>query len=420
MDYKSFFKNVISTISTQGFLMIINFILSVLTTRWLGACAKGEYSVATTIYLTGVQFGILGLHSAHVFYLAKDKKNMRYVLGNSIFISVVLGGIIAMGIIVYSKLFPNVIVLSNKLILLSASMIPIQLLWSLQGQTLIAVGKVNEKNMLDLVNVISLLLITVLIYCFANLSTSSLIVVSEIIIIIINIYSIFNICISEKIIPYISFPFFKMTLPYGIKAHIACLLAYLVLRVDIFMVNSTLGNTEVGKYSLAVGIADLLSIVSSAVTTILFPTAVACENEYDRVIGVKKVVRIVSIALLFPTILLAILSNWFIPILYGEDYIDSIIPFIILLPGVVAWGIESIYAIFFASVKSFKYSLITTTITFFVNVFLNSCLLGRYGIKGAAVASTISYIFALICMIASFHMYIRKNNNNESEEIENI
>ena len=152
----------------------------------------------------------------------------------------------------------------------------------------------------------------------------------------------------------------------------------------------------------------------------MFPTAVACENEYDRVIGVKKVVRIVSIALLFPTILLAILSNWFIPILYGEDYIDSIIPFIILLPGVVAWGIESIYAIFFASVKSFKYSLITTTITFFVNVFLNSCLLGRYGIKGAAVASTISYIFALICMIASFHMYIRKNNNNESEEIENI
>lgn len=67
IDYKKFTERVWRLIFAQGILMVINFLLSILITRWLGPVGKGEQSIATTVYSLGVQFGILGLHSAHTY-----------------------------------------------------------------------------------------------------------------------------------------------------------------------------------------------------------------------------------------------------------------------------------------------------------------------------------------------------------------
>ena len=409
MNYEKFIRSVLSIISTQGVLLLINFGYSVITNRWLGPEEKGQYSVALTVYSTGAQLGMLGLHSAHVFYLSKERKCLKYILGNSIFISLIVGGLIAVGLFLFNNMFPDLIGISQLLMLLCGFMIPMQLFSYFQSQTLIAIGKVKIRNWLDLTNSILLLVFVVLIYKIGQLLSETLLLGSLFIVLILNVFVFIYICGTEKVRPCISLVFFRKVLPYGIKSYISCLYAYLILRVDIFMVNYMFGDKLTGQYSLAVSFADMLTIISSAVSTMVFPVASACKNDKERICFVKKTVRITGRVILIVAGCMVCIARWIIPLLYGEEYNDSVVPFLILLPGVVAWGLESIYANFFASIKIFKYSIIAMQIV--LNIFLNVYLCPVYGIAGAALASTISYTTVLLIMVVCFKRYIRKIEN---------
>jgi O-antigen/teichoic acid export membrane protein len=93
--------------------------------------------------------------------------------------------------------------------------------------------------------------------------------------------------------------------------------------------------------------------------------------------------------------LLGISSIFLIPILFGEIYRPSVVPLLLVLPGVVAFS--SYYAIepFFQSITKPK---IPTWIAFWgalSNLVLSIIMIYYWGINGAALAYSISYLIQL-------------------------
>lgn len=60
-------------------------------------------------------------------------------------------------------------------------------------------------------------------------------------------------------------------LAYGLRAYLAILASFLVIRIDLLLVNSYLGAHEAGLYSVTATIADGLFVLPMVVGLNLFP-----------------------------------------------------------------------------------------------------------------------------------------------------
>lgn len=184
-------------------------------------------------------------------------------------------------------------------------------------------------------------------------------------------------------------------LRYGFKFHISILAGALIFRADLLVVNHFHGAAEAGVYSVTSQVALMLMLLPGVIATLLFPRVTAEQDlrgETTCLVG-----RHTAFLLLF-CCLAAILLSYVLPVLYGPAFTDVTVQLLILLPGVYLVGIESVLVQHLNSIGLPRAIPLSWLATLIVNIVLVFALVPRFGARGAAVASTISYalIFALV------------------------
>jgi O-antigen/teichoic acid export membrane protein len=69
---------------------------------------------------------------------------------------------------------------------------------------------------------------------------------------------------------------------YGIKTYPLLLINFLNYRADLFLLKYFRSTLEVGYYSLAVGIAELIWLIPDSTISTLFPTIVASDKKINH------------------------------------------------------------------------------------------------------------------------------------------
>ena len=170
------------------------------------------------------------------------------------------------------------------------------------------------------------------------------------------------------------------------------------------MIKSFLNNDAVGNYAAAVKISELWYFLPIAFSQAFFPSII--ESRKIDADHYENFLQHIYDSLVWIAILIAIPVSLFseplIELLYGTQYVEA--------SGVLAIHIWS--GIFvFLGVANGKwilaenlqlYSFYRTIIGAIVNVLLNLIMLPIYGIKGAAVATLISYSIASYFSMALF------------------
>jgi len=91
-------------------------------------------------------------------------------------------------------------------------------------------------------------------------------------------------------------------------------------------------------------------------------------------------------------VIIITLANWFMPKIYGSNYVASAMPLILLLPYLIMFS----YSVFFSTLLDFrglaKKRAINISFTIVANILLNYLLIPKYGVNGASIATSISYL----------------------------
>jgi O-antigen/teichoic acid export membrane protein len=163
------------------------------------------------------------------------------------------------------------------------------------------------------------------------------------------------------------------------------------LRVDMYMVQGWLGAAALGQYSIAVTLAETLMMATDAVAVAVLPAQMT--NTVQE--SAQRALRAARINVLLGTglaLAAAIVSGPAITLLYGESYRPAVLPMIALLPGIVSLGMQRVCGA--PTLRTGRplgiagiYALTLTT-----NIILNMLLIRRYGLIGASIASSVSYI----------------------------
>jgi O-antigen/teichoic acid export membrane protein len=195
----------------------------------------------------------------------------------------------------------------------------------------------------------------------------------------------------------------RTVLTFSLPAYLSNMVQFLNYRLDLFLVNALVGIRAVGIYALAVAIAQLLWLVSDAAATVLLPR-VAAEPDAPGLNAVRtaQIARIVLWTCGAGAASLALIGQWFIPLVYGQAFRETLEPFLLLLPGVAVFTLVTVLSAYIAGRGRPSLNLIPALVGLAVTLTLDLTLIPILGVRGAAIASTASYLTSAVVIAAIF------------------
>jgi O-antigen/teichoic acid export membrane protein len=182
---------------------------------------------------------------------------------------------------------------------------------------------------------------------------------------------------------------------FSAMAYIGNVFQFLSYKIDFWFVDAYCGKEQLGIYSLAAQLSQLLWIIPQSLSSVLYTYA----SKMNVTEALEYALKFKKMAF-YATVVLAILgiaiSYFFIPILFGEAFKESFYILVIFLVGIVPFSVPIIIASFLGAFGNFKISFYISLFVSILSIFLYYILIPRFGIFGGAIASVTSYVISFL------------------------
>jgi O-antigen/teichoic acid export membrane protein len=189
---------------------------------------------------------------------------------------------------------------------------------------------------------------------------------------------------------------------FGIRGYSANLMMFLNYRLDSLIVNGLAGVASLGYYSIATAMAETLWYGANGFALVMFPHVSSLERkEANRITPV--VCRNTVFLTLIGAVVMFVVSRQLILFVFGSDMATHALqPLWLLLPGIVTLSAAKVISSFLSGIGKPIYSTYIALGTVILTVGLDILLIPRYGISGAAAASSIVYSSTAVASVLIF------------------
>ncbi len=180
--------------------------------------------------------------------------------------------------------------------------------------------------------------------------------------------------------------------------------------IDTLMLTYFVSLSEVGVYNVVLPSALIFFFFSKAIGAVLFPLSSELWIKKDtlRLSRGMSLLHKYLFLVITPIILTAFFyAKFFIITLFGEKYAGGYLALQILLVGVLFYVVASANNNFLAGIGKPKIVTVIILLSALLNALLNILLIPRWGIEGAALATTASYFLMLILSTYKTVSYVK-------------
>ena len=175
-------------------------------------------------------------------------------------------------------------------------------------------------------------------------------------------------------------------------------------HADVVLLNLLVGSTETGHYKAALVLAEFMWFGPGALQTVLLhSTSELWSNDrHERITDLaSRATRYSLLVTLLLAIGLAALADAFVPLYFGESFAPTVTPLLILLPGTIGFAVTRPILAIGQGEGSLRVLISATGVAAGLNLALNLALIPRYGMVGAAVATSVGYGSMLLLHVRS-------------------
>ena len=185
----------------------------------------------------------------------------------------------------------------------------------------------------------------------------------------------------------------RTVIRFATPAYGSNVVQYFNYRIDLFFVAYFRDLREVGLYALAASLVQLVWLLSSAVGTAVFARVGSSSDEpresADRSAALARNVLVIQLVLAGT---LAVLAKPLLQVLYGTAFEPAVSALWLLLPGVAVFGGATVLAAHLAGLGRPGLNLRVAASSLVVTLIFCPLLVPRFGMNGAAIASSASYV----------------------------
>jgi O-antigen/teichoic acid export membrane protein len=194
----------------------------------------------------------------------------------------------------------------------------------------------------------------------------------------------------------------KEQLRYGGQVSMNSAVQYLNFRIDVFIVMFMLGQTQLGVYSIGIGIGEILWQLSRPIVTASFGS-IARGTESQAANTTAACMRHSFALVLIAAVIAFVAAPPLVPLVYGPQFAHAGIVARVLLPGIIAYSMMPILGTFFAQqLGQPRIPLMFSSLSTVICAALTIVLLPRVGIVGGAIATSVSYCIAFAAAVSYF------------------
>ena len=168
-------------------------------------------------------------------------------------------------------------------------------------------------------------------------------------------------------------------------------------RLDQLLIAALLPRADLGLYSLAVASSEAAALPGQAAANLIFPRA-STTAEIRR-----ATVR--AAAVTGGIVLLAVVPYFVLVEVLLPDYDDSLLPFVVLVPGAAAVAVSKVLAAFVAARGGAAATSRIAITVLAVTIVADLALIPPFELVGAAVASSVAYFCSAALMYRAFRAY---------------
>jgi O-antigen/teichoic acid export membrane protein len=204
------------------------------------------------------------------------------------------------------------------------------------------------------------------------------------------------------------FPVVKQMLTFGFQNQVAHITQLLSFRLSFYVIEEYAGIAAVGIYSNGISIAESIWMVAKSMSLVQYSYISNSTNREESARITMLLVKAglaASLLLLIPLVLIPVEAYVFI---FGQGFSDIKPVIITLLPGIVIYNVSILFGHYFSGTGRYSINGRISAIGLVVSVILYFTLIPLFSIRGAGIATSLSYIFTSLL----FLWYFAKENKD--------
>lgn len=414
-------RGIVSTFFVQAPTLMMYFVASTCMTRILGDAGRGEYALfQNQVTLLAMLFG-LSLPLGITYFTTKnngDASTVVRIAATGFLFS--LAGVLLMLLLIFHNstiselFFPNVTLRWEYMAYLLLCILATQVN-SWVSAILLSLKKFRTLNQLGVLaaalNAVGFSLLYIVRGRFEQDQGLMFVLgvsLASILIMTLVWCSVYVRVIGIVPVPTGDWTVIRPFLAFVLVSFISDLINLINYRFDIWVVGNSAGTAQLGLYAVAVGLGQLFFYIPEPFSRVVQPYLYG-DSSPAMVERYKFIARLNFTTVGFLSLLLAVVAVWAIPLLYGDEFLGATSALYWLLPGIVFVSSSKLVTPLLVGRGLIRFYLYATTTAAVVTIILDLLLVPRWGIVGAALASTVSYLFLLVlqCAAVRYKMGIR-------------
>ncbi|BAI60849.1 putative polysaccharide biosynthesis protein [Methanocella paludicola SANAE] len=394
---------------------LVQLLLRVVLGRDLGVSGLGIYTLIFTIYLFGMQFANFGIGSALTKYVAEYRDDLKKITEYT------TSGIL--GSFIYGSAISVILFLSSDLVAVNIFHYP-DMGYLLKVLAFCFPFIAVQKSVLGVLNGWQ----KITHYAIINIAQNTLVFLSSILLVIVLHLGIngavLGLVLPTIVVGSLSLAYVKRSLfmprklldgiliklsGFGFYVTLANSVSLINSQVNVLLIGVFLNDTQVGYFAVAGILIQGMSLLPSAVQTIISPKISRLHGNEDYS-GIRKIIKSTFMYTFIITVLLSIslilFGRYLIDIFFSDVFAPAYLPLVLLVIGQIAYAplvsigsalayIGKVNVVFKIEIASMAFS-----------VLLNILLIPTFGINGAAAATSISLILTTVLNLYVLNTFI--------------
>ena len=381
--------------------LVANGTIGIVTARGLGALGRGIFALLVTFNNTLASLGLVGLGPSGVYHAGKDKFPAQETVSTALTAALLTGaGSALLGVAaVFSlrqRLFGEIPLVW---VFLVVAMAPIIIASTVGAYLLLGFGRVKPFNWSQSAGAgleLGLLVVFLLLGLLNPWSATSIWAAAFLGA---AIYTVVKLRRFGPLRPGWRPAQLREMLGFGLKSYLGDSTLQMNMRFDFLLVKVFAGTANLGYYSISALISQLPWIFPHGLSYALYPRVTSLPLPEAVHLTEKGMRHAFSLSLL-TGVFIALTARYLVPVVFGRTFSASVTALLVLLPGAIFFGLTWLQAAFLIGQcgKPLKvgYAYLFTLVA---NIALNVLLTPRYGILGAAAASSLARLAGCVFLL---------------------
>ena len=367
--------------------------------RFLGPEQFGIYSVVIAINAVALTLTKLGLDNIVARDLAHKNFSYNSIISSTIFLRIISGAfvytttLLILSILNYRHL--NLVAIASAPVIISFSDIVFSIYQNKLKLDTLSKLKITQIALVSIIRIIAIS------YEMTLMQFVWILLLDQLIL---YVGYLGLLWFSRNLIGKLDFLYLKRLLRDALPLVMIAFSTTLFMRMDQFMIDVLTGSKETGIYSAAIKIAEGPIFLVLIISNVMMPTfsILFKENRADFENAMKKWMKVIIRLSIGIAVLLILCAEFVIYFLYGPEYEESIIILRYYAIVIVFLFVNNFSWIWIINHNLHIVALFKLIIGLIINGVLNYFMIKMYGIRGAVVATLITYVFVTLLLNFAF------------------